>query len=86
VSHDEAEHVAVDDGTTKAHHLLNRAQQEAEGELEAVELTTDPVHVCEGLEGGFISFDQHALMLTTIYSSLIDLCASFHSQVDKSLL
>jgi hypothetical protein len=43
--------------TTKAHYLLNRAQQEAEYELEAVELTTAAVHVCEGLEGGLISFD-----------------------------
>jgi hypothetical protein len=48
--------------TTKAHHLLNRGPQEAEYELEAVELTTAHVQVCEGLEGGFISFDQHALM------------------------
>jgi hypothetical protein len=52
--------------TTKAHHLLNRAQQEAEYELEAIELTTAALGACEGLEGGFISFDQHALMLSTI--------------------
>jgi hypothetical protein len=42
------------------------AQQEAEYELEAIEITTAGLHVCEGLEGGFISFDQHALMLSTI--------------------
>jgi hypothetical protein len=48
--------------TTKAHHLLNRAQQEAEYELEGIEITTAHVQVCEGLEGGFISFYQHALM------------------------
>jgi hypothetical protein len=52
--------------TTKAHHLLNRAQQEAEYEIEAIELTTAVTHVYEGLEGGFISFDQHALMFSTI--------------------
>jgi hypothetical protein len=54
--------------TTKAHNLLNRAQQEAEYELEAIESITASWHVCEGLEGGFISFDQHALMLSTIYN------------------
>jgi hypothetical protein len=52
--------------TTKAHHLLNRAQQEAEYELEAIELTTAGVRVCEGLEGGFMSIHHHALMLSTI--------------------
>jgi hypothetical protein len=57
--------------TTKAHHLLKGAQQEAGYELEAIELITPLTHVCEGLEGGFISFDQHALMLSTI---LIDVC------------
>jgi hypothetical protein len=66
LSHDEAEHVEVDDGIYKAQHLLNRAQQEAEYELEAIELTTAAPHVCGGVRGGFISFDQHALMLSTI--------------------
>jgi hypothetical protein len=79
VSHDEIEHVSVDDGmTTKAHHLLTEAQQEADHELEAVELTTAAVHVYEGLECGFISFDQHALMLSTIVR-LIDVCEKFTS-------
>jgi hypothetical protein len=41
--------------------LRNRGTQEAEDELEALELTTAAVRGCEGLEGGFISFDQHAL-------------------------
>jgi hypothetical protein len=71
VSHDEAEHVEVDDGNETKLFLLNRAQQEAEYELEAIELTTDVIHEHEGLEGGFISFDQHALMLSTI-ERLID--------------
>jgi hypothetical protein len=52
--------------TTKAHHLLNSGLQEAEYELEAIELTTAVVGVYEGVEGGFMSFDQHALMLSTI--------------------
>jgi hypothetical protein len=52
--------------TTKAHHLLNSARQEAEYEIEDFETTTASWHMCEGLEGGFISFDQHALMLSTI--------------------
>jgi hypothetical protein len=53
--------------------LLNSVQQEAEDELEAIELTTeaielttDVVEVYEGLEGGLISFDQHILKLSTI--------------------
>jgi hypothetical protein len=41
VSHDEKEQVVFDDGiTTKASHLLNRAQKEAVYELEAIEFTT----------------------------------------------
>jgi hypothetical protein len=64
VSHDESEHSEVEKTLpTKAFHLANRAQQEAEYELEAVELTTARIHGHEGLEGGFISFDLHALML-----------------------
>jgi hypothetical protein len=35
-------------------------------------------HVCEGLEGGFIAFDQHKLMLPTIVR-LIDVCEKFIS-------
>jgi hypothetical protein len=35
-------------------------------ELEAIELTTAALLVYEELESGFISFDQHALMLSTI--------------------
>jgi hypothetical protein len=66
LSHDEAEHGGGDGGIDQANHLQNRAQQEAEYELEAIETTTAEVEVCEGLEGGFISFDQHALMLSTI--------------------
>jgi hypothetical protein len=63
--------------TTKAHRLQTEAQQEAEYELEAVDLTTPLIHVCGGLEGGFISFDQHALMLSTIYNNSVDLYPSF---------
>jgi hypothetical protein len=63
--------------TTKAHHLLNSVQQESEYELEAIELTTAEVRVLEGLEGGFISFDQHALMLSTIVR-FIDVCEKRH--------
>jgi hypothetical protein len=68
LSHDEAEHgkVVMPSLTTEAHHLLNRAQQEAGCELEAIELTTAALRGYEVLEGGFISFDQHALMLSTI--------------------
>jgi hypothetical protein len=72
--------------TTKAHHLQTEAQQEAEHELEALELTTARVHVCEGLEGGFISFDQHALIASTIYKSLVDIWHIFNKRVSKSLL
>jgi hypothetical protein len=36
------------------------------------------VRVCEGLGGGLISFDQHALMLSTI-ERLIDVCEKFIS-------
>jgi hypothetical protein len=50
----------------------------AEYELEAVELITAEVGVCEGLEGGFISFDQHALMLSTIWC-LVRFCEKFIS-------
>jgi hypothetical protein len=53
--------------TTKAHHLRNRAKQEAEYELDDIESTTAVVGGCGGLGGGFISFDRHALMLSTIY-------------------
>jgi hypothetical protein len=42
------------------------ARQEAEHEAEADIDTTLGVDVYEGLEGGFTSFDQHALMLSTI--------------------
>jgi hypothetical protein len=71
--------------TTKAHHLLNSAQQEAEHELEAIELATAAIGGCEGLEGGFISFDQHALML-----SIITFCfetripSPFHEKVKRT--
>jgi hypothetical protein len=63
---------------TKAHHLINRAQQEAAYELEAIELTTAHVHEHEGVEGGFISFDQHALMLSTI-ERLLNVCEKFNT-------
>jgi hypothetical protein len=33
--------------------------------IEAIELTTASWYTCEGLEGGFLSFDQHALSLST---------------------
>jgi hypothetical protein len=46
--------------------LRNSVQQEAEDETEAVEFMTAAVHECEGLEGGFISFDQRVLMFSTI--------------------
>jgi hypothetical protein len=39
--------------------LLNSSQQEAEYELEVIELPTAAVHVYEGLEGGFIVNGQH---------------------------
>jgi hypothetical protein len=58
--------------TTKAHHLLNRAQREAVYELEAIELTTAALHVYEGLGGGFMSIHQHALMLSTFEGRLIN--------------
>jgi hypothetical protein len=45
MSHDVVKHVEVDDGMTKAHHLANEAQQEAEYELEAIELTTAAAHI-----------------------------------------
>jgi hypothetical protein len=44
--------------------MLNEAQQEAGYELEAIECMTADLRVCGGLEGGFISFDKHALMLS----------------------
>jgi hypothetical protein len=46
------------DGLYQAHYLLNRAQQEARYELEADIDRAWRAHVCEGLEGGFIVFDQ----------------------------
>jgi hypothetical protein len=46
--------------------------QEAEYELEAIELTTAALGVCEGLEGGFISFDPCALQLLTIVRFIDD--------------
>jgi hypothetical protein len=47
--------------------LFFTAQEQGAGyELEAIEFTTSAVGGCEGLEGGFITFDQHALMLSTI--------------------
>jgi hypothetical protein len=64
------------DGTTKAHHLLNEAQQEAEHELEADVNRAWRVHVYGGVEGGFISFDQHTLMLSTIVR-FVDVCEKF---------
>jgi hypothetical protein len=65
---------------TKAHHLLNRAQQEAEYELEVIECMTAAVGRSEELEGGFISFDQHALMLSTI-DRLIDVYVASLSKI-----
>jgi hypothetical protein len=50
--------------------------QEAGYELEAINLTTAALGHCAGLEGGFISFDEHALMLSTI-ERLIDVCEKF---------
>jgi hypothetical protein len=47
--------------------------QKAAYELEAIELTTTEVGVCEGLEGGFISFEQHALMSSTIYDTIAEI-------------
>jgi hypothetical protein len=58
--------------TTKAHHLLNSAYQEAGYELEGIELTTAGMRAVEGVRGGLISFDQHALMLSTT-ERLIDI-------------
>jgi hypothetical protein len=62
--------------------LLNRAQQEAEHETEAVELTTTVTRVCGGLEGGFMSFDQHALMLSTFVRLIgeSEITSSFESE------
>jgi hypothetical protein len=69
LSHDETEHVGGDDGIDdQSSSFANSGCHEAEYELEAVESTTAGWHVCEGLEGEFISFDQHALM----YQRLID--------------
>jgi hypothetical protein len=50
----------------KAHHLPKEAKREKSGNFEDIETTTAEVWVYEGLEGGFVSFDQHALMLSTI--------------------
>jgi hypothetical protein len=50
----------------QAHKLQTEAQQEAVNELEAVECMTAALDGCGGLEGGFVAFDQHALMLSTI--------------------
>jgi hypothetical protein len=72
--------------TTKAHHLLNRAQQEAGYELEAIELTTAVVEACEGLAGGFMSIHHHALMLSTIVRLIEIVKSSFRSHVNNSLL
>jgi hypothetical protein len=83
LSHDEGQHIeGMMALTNKAHHFLNRAQQEAEDELEAIELTTAHVHVGEGLEGGFTLFDQHTLILTTIVS-LEELCEKFISNISS---
>jgi hypothetical protein len=46
--------------------------------LKAIETTTYDAEAREGLEGGFISFDQHALMLSTI-ERLVDVCEKFIS-------
>jgi hypothetical protein len=46
--------------------LQTEAQQETEYELEAIYLATWTVGVYEGLESGFISFDQHVLLLSTM--------------------
>jgi hypothetical protein len=68
-SHHEVGHVEVDDGIDdQSSSFGNRAQREAEYELEDIELTTAGVGAREGLEGGFISFDQHALMLSTMFA------------------
>jgi hypothetical protein len=52
--------------STKAFHLLKEAQQEAVYERQTVKCMAAEGGVCEGLGGGFISFDQHVLMLSTI--------------------
>jgi hypothetical protein len=72
--------------TTKAHHLLNRAQQEAEYELEASNDRAWSVYVFEGLEGGFMSIHRHALILSTIVRLIEIVKSSFRSHVNTSLL
>jgi hypothetical protein len=66
VSHDEMKHAVSMMRSTKAFLCKQWHKGRQSFELEAIELTTAVVHVCEGLEGGFISFDQRALMLSTI--------------------
>jgi hypothetical protein len=55
-SHDEIKHVEVDDAIDQAHRLGNRAQQEAENELENNECMTAESSAGGGVTGGLISY------------------------------